>query len=137
MQPKVKIIALSNVFTRMMHFTNKGDVEEGHTHYFDHATLVSSGSVLYEVLDGYGGSVVTSKEFKAPSLIFVEKDKFHRIISQEPDTVCCCIHALRTIDQDILDPEFLINQVESSNRGELQALVKLHTNKKMMPLSIS
>ena len=34
-----------------MHFQNKGDVELGHSHHFDHGTLVSSGSVLVEILD--------------------------------------------------------------------------------------
>ena len=135
MEPQIKIIALSNVFTRMMHFINAGDVESGHRHTYDHATLVSSGSVLYEVLDGPNGNAVASKEVHAPNLIYVDKDKFHRITSLEPNTVCCCIHALRTIDDELIDPDFIIEQVESTNRGELVNLVKEKTNKQMMPFN--
>ncbi len=133
MQPTIKIIALSNVFTRMMYFANAGDVECGHRHTFDHATLVSSGSVLYEVLDGHDGNAIASKEVYAPNLIYVDKDKFHRITSLQPNTVCSCIHALRTIDNELLDPDFIIEQVESTNRGELLDLVRQRTNKPMKP----
>jgi hypothetical protein len=135
MEPQIKIIALSNVFTRVMHFVNVGDVESGHRHSYDHATLVSSGSVLYEVLDNINGDVVASKEVIAPNLVFVDKDKFHRITSLQPDTVCCCIHALRTIDNDILDSNFIINQIQSTNKGEIARLVQEKTGKPMMPFN--
>ena len=103
--PDIKIISVSNVYSRLMHFQNKGDVENGHTHTYDHGTLVSSGSVLYEVLDSEDGNTISSKEVKAPNFIFVNKDKFHRITALEDNTVCACIHALRTNNQDLLDPD--------------------------------
>ena len=71
--PDIDIIACSNVYVRSMNFSQKGDVEIGHSHTYDHATLVSTGGVLYEVLDGENGNVIESKEFYAPDMVFVEK----------------------------------------------------------------
>ena len=102
--PDIKIISLSNVFTKSMHFVKKGDAMQGHTHTYDHATLVSSGSALVEMLDE-NLSVVSAKVFKAPEMIYVPKDKIHRITALEDNTVCACIHALRTIDEEIISPE--------------------------------
>ena len=59
--PDIKIISVSNVYSRLMHFRNKGDVENGHTHIYDHGTLVSSGSVLYEVLNSEDGNTISSR----------------------------------------------------------------------------
>jgi hypothetical protein len=52
--PDIKIIAVSNVFSRLMHFNKAGDIEVGQTHPYDHATLVSSGSVRVDVLGVLG-----------------------------------------------------------------------------------
>ena len=134
MSPLSKLIAVSNVFCKMMHFVKEGDVEVGHCHNYDHATLVSFGSVLYEVLDGPNGNTVASKRVDAPNLIFVDKDKFHRITALKDDTVCACIHALRTIDEDIIDPSFLIEPMESYNNGELKKHIKNTTGKDWLPL---
>jgi hypothetical protein len=122
--PEVQIVAISNVFTRLMHFVNRGDCESGHTHTYDHATMVSAGSVLYEVLDGPDGNVVKAKEFKAPGYVFVEKDKYHRITALEDNTVCVCIHALRTIDETIISPDSFIEPLYSTNNGEIKNAVQ-------------
>jgi len=127
--PIVKLISLSNVYTRMMYFRKKGDVEMGHKHTFDHATLVSSGSVLYEVLSD-NGEVEYSKLFTAPDMVFVNKDKFHRITSLEDDTVCGCIHALRTVDEDIIPPDSFIEPFREFN-GVINDEIKKRTNKEM------
>jgi hypothetical protein len=123
-QPTVQIVAISNVFTRLMHFVNEGDIENGHVHNYDHATMVSAGSVLYEVLDGPNGNTVKSKEFKAPGYVFVEKDKYHRITALEDNTICVCIHALRTIDENIIPPDSFIEPMYSTNNGEIKDAVK-------------
>jgi len=129
--PQVKIVAISNVYSRLMNFVNKGDVEVGHSHTYDHATLLSSGSVLYEVLDGQNGNVVASKEFKAPGYIFVEKNKFHKITSLEDNTVCVCIHALRTIDEEIIDPSFFIQPLERTYFNQIFDAVENNTQKRV------
>jgi len=115
--PEIKIICLSNVFSRLMHFKEKGQVEHGHKHTYDHGTLVSSGSVLYEVLDGYNGKTVSSKVFTAPDFVFVNKDKFHKLTALEDNTVCACIHALKTNDQELVSPDFLIEPLIGDQKG--------------------
>lgn len=135
-KPEIKIVAVSNVFTRLMHFINKHDVEVGHAHVYDHATMVSSGSVLYEVLDGPNGNVVASKEFKAPGYVFVEKNKYHRIISLEDNTVCVCIHALRTIDEEIIPPDTFIEPLHSTGNGEVVEVVREKNNMEMNRFTI-
>lgn len=134
--PEITIIAVSNVFCRLMNFKNKGDIEEGHKHTYHHATLVSSGSVRVEILDdNINQNIVLSKEFTAPNFIFIDKDKNHRIISLEDNTVCSCIHAVRDIEGEIVDPAFLIEPVWSENKGEMINLVAKNHGKPMMPFA--
>ena len=115
--PEIEIICVSNVYSRLMRFKNAGDIEHGHKHTFDHGTLVSSGSVLYEVLDETGEKVVSSKTFTAPGFVFVAKNKNHRITALENNTVCACIHAMKTDDQEIVSPDFLIEQLSGDGQG--------------------
>ena len=133
MKPEIKIMAVSNVYNRVMHFVNEGDREIGHIHEFDHATLVSSGSVLFEVLDGFYGKVVGSKTVTAPDMVFVAKNKFHRITSLEKNTVCVCIHALRTIDEDLVDPDCFLEPVSDNRGGIINAGVVDKMGKRMKP----
>lgn len=121
--PEIKIISVSNVFCRLMHFLNVGDVEQGHQHTYDHATLVSAGSVMVDVLDD-NNEVVSSKVFNAPNMVFIHKDKLHRLTALENNTVCSCIHAIRDIEGEILSPNFLIEPLVSTDKGELGALVE-------------
>lgn len=130
--PEIKIIALSNVYSRLMHFLKKGDIENGHKHTYDHATLVSSGSVLVEVLDEFTKEPISSKTFTAPNMVFIHKDKIHRLIALEDNTVCSCIHAIRTIDDEIVDSDFLIDPVWSQEKGEVRGLVREKYNKEML-----
>ena len=97
--PHIAISCVANLFCRMMHFKAAGDVELGHTHPFDHLTLLASGSVELEV-DG----VVT--QFSAPHMIYIKAEKEHKLVALEADTVAYCIHALRFGDkvEDIIDP---------------------------------
>jgi len=132
--PEIKIIAVSNVFCRLMHFVEVGDVEYGHQHSYDHATLVSTGSVVVDVLDD-NDVVVSSKVFTAPNMVFIHKDKRHRLTALEKNTVCSCIHAVRDVEGEILDPEFLPEPVWSEDKGEIHQLVSDYTGKPMMPFA--
>lgn len=134
--PKIKLLCVSNVFSRLMHFKKSGDVEVGHRHVYDHGTLISSGSVLYEVLDSYDGNVVSSKKVFAPNFIFVEKNKYHRITALEDDTVCACIHALRTNDEELVDPDCLIQKLEDEDTKNLSEKVMLKTGKKLYGVTV-
>ncbi len=127
--PHIEVLAASNVYSRMMYFQKAGDVEVGHAHTYDHGTLVSYGSVLYEVLDGPDGAVVAAKEFAAPGFVFVEKDKYHRITALVDGTVCACIHALRTIDEELVPPDCLITPIRREWHNQIFDAVKERTGK--------
>ena len=106
-QPKVLLGCVSNLYSRMMHFEKAGDIEQGHTHQFDHLTLLASGKLKVTV-DG----VVT--EFTAPFMIYIHKDKNHELVALEDNTVAYCIHALRDKNKtdDILDPDMIPKGVD-------------------------
>lgn len=95
--PNVKMSNVGNVFVRMMQFEKAGDTEQGHTHQFDHCTLLASGSVLVRAKG-------KETEFKAPMLIWINKDIEHELVALEDNTVCACIHAVRNSEGEIIDP---------------------------------
>lgn len=100
--PSMKFAVISNVWFKLMHFKNAGDFNQGHKHLFDHATLLCKGSVEVYI----NGKVST---FTAPTIIFIEREKVHKIIALEPDTVVCCVHALRDGNEtsDIVHEDFI------------------------------
>lgn len=114
-EPEISLGLVANLFSRMMHFKKAGDIEYGHTHQFDHLTLLANGSLKVTV-DG------ETTEFKAPTMIFIKKDKNHELVALEDNTVAYCIHALRkeNASNTILDPECIpkgISMAEVLNEG--------------------
>jgi quercetin dioxygenase-like cupin family protein len=96
--PIVNIGCVSNVFVRMMHFVAAGDSENGHTHPFDHITLLAKGKIKVVV-----GNAET--EFTAPHMIFIKAEQIHRLEALTDGAVAYCIHALREQGaSDIIDP---------------------------------
>lgn len=100
--PEIAIGCVANLYSRQMYFKNKGDVELGHVHQFDHLTLLASGSLKITV-DGI------ESVFKAPHMIYIHKDKVHELVALEDNTLAFCIHALRDGNgvEDILDPSMI------------------------------
>ncbi len=85
----VKIV--DNVFVKMMRMNVVGDKINGHAHTFDHITLLSTGRVIMRVKgDGI--------EHTAPKLIVTPKGIVHEFEALEPNSVLCCIHAIRDGD---------------------------------------
>jgi len=95
---KRKIAIISNVWTLMMSM-EKGEVDPGHTHTFDHTHLLTSGKVKVTV-DG--------KEtiYEAPTQIMIKRDLVHSIECLSEESVGWCIHVLRDGNrvEDIIDP---------------------------------
>jgi quercetin dioxygenase-like cupin family protein len=116
--PKVNLGCVANLFSRQMHFEKAGDMEKGHTHPFDHLTLLAAGSLKV---------TVDNKEtiFKAPHMIYIHKDKVHELVALEDDTIAYCIHALRDGNgvDDILDPAMIPNGVNALHAGLAQPVV--------------
>jgi quercetin dioxygenase-like cupin family protein len=98
--PKIKLGNVSNLFSRMMHFEKAGDTEQGHTHQFDHLTLLATGKLQITV-DG----VVS--EFTAPHMIYIRADKNHELVALVDETVAYCIHALSVPETPMLDPSMV------------------------------
>ena len=112
--PDVKLGCVSNVFVRMMHFKEVGDIERGHTHDFDHVTLVGNGAIELTVNPDTDQAITV--KFTAPQLVFIAKDKIHQLKALEPNTVVCCIHGLREDNEsgDILDPSMVPEEVHKA-----------------------
>lgn len=88
-------------------FTNDG----GHTHNFDHVTLLATGSVLVEV-EGY-----EPKEFTAPTFITIDKNHCHKFTALSDGVVYYCVFAMRDDDGEV---------IESPEHGVLQNLKSAH-----------
>lgn len=82
-----------------MIFEKTGDVASGHSHIFDHQTLLAKGKVK-AVVNG------VESMFIAPQIIFIKAGIEHEFTALEDGTLCYCIHALRDGDDvcDIIDP---------------------------------
>ena len=103
--PTTDLKIVDNVFVKMHLFNHEGDTHEGHTHAFDHITLLASGSV--KMVHDKGEA-----EYKAPHLIVTPKGIKHKFTALEPNTVFCCIHAIREKDEldSIARPDISIEQ---------------------------
>ena len=100
--PIVHIGCVANLYSRMMHFKQAGDMEMGHMHQFDHLTLLAKGKLKVTV-DGI------ATEFTAPHMIYIRADKVHELVALADETVAYCIHALRDGNgvDDIIDPSMI------------------------------
>ena len=98
--PEIALSCVASVYVRQLTFKKAGDKEVGHSHIFDHQTLVATGSVDVEV----NGD---KKTFTAPHIVFIKKDAVHEVTALEDNTVVYCIHALRDGKDvcDIIDPD--------------------------------
>jgi mannose-6-phosphate isomerase-like protein (cupin superfamily) len=106
--PDAAIGCVANLWSKQMHFKKLGDTEQGHSHKFDHLTLLASGS-LQVIVDG------AVSEFKAPQMIYIEAGKVHELIALEDNTVAYCIHALRDDEGIILDPSMIPAGINKDN----------------------
>ena len=105
--PIVAISCVSNVFIKQMTFAKAGDLECGHSHIFDHVTLLASGKLRLTALG-------QSTEFIAPHHIFIKAGVVHELLALEDLTVVHCIHALRDGErvEDIIDPKSIPAHVQ-------------------------
>ena len=97
--PEVHLGCVANLFSRQMVFKKAGDLEHGHTHFFDHLTLLATGALRVTV----NGKTT---DFKAPHMIYIKAEHHHKLVALEDNTVAFCIHALRKGNgvDDIIDP---------------------------------
>ena len=86
--PVTDLKLVDNVFVKMHQFINVGDTHHGHSHSFDHITLLATGSVTMKHDNG-------EQDYTAPHLIVTPKGISHQFIAKEANTIFCCIHAIR------------------------------------------
>jgi len=86
--PQIAVSCVASVYVRHMLFEKAGDIETGHSHQFDHQTLVAKGSIKVKA---------NNKEtvFHSPHCVFIKSGVEHELIALEDNTVVYCIHALR------------------------------------------
>jgi len=106
-QPFVQLGCVDNLFSRQMVFQQVGDMEIGHTHQFNHLTLLAYGSLRVTV----NGKTT---DFHAPQMIFIKADQVHELVALQAGTVAFCIHALRDGHrvEDILDASLVPDGVD-------------------------
>lgn len=116
--PEIAIGCVANLWSRQMHFNKIGDTEIGHTHQFDHLTLLAKGKLKITVNNQVS-------HFSSPQMIYIHKDQVHELEALEDDTIVYCIHALRTKDQsEIIDPSMIplgvsVSSVVGVIRGDI------------------
>jgi len=91
---------------RTMFFEKAGDVCQGHTHNFDHVTMVLTGGVRVRYSKEIDGKLVVQgeRDFYAPkqvagegvhAFVLILKNIHHEITALEPYTHCWCVFAHR------------------------------------------
>jgi hypothetical protein len=87
-----------NIWVRQNFLPKAGDSNGGgHTHHFDHVSLLAQGSVRVEV-EG-----CAPKDFHAPTFIVIKKEHKHKFTALEDNTLWYCVFALRDIDGNVTD----------------------------------
>ncbi len=134
-KPEITIFAVSNVYSRIMHFKKSGDIELGHYHTYDHGTLISSGSIRIEILDE-NSEVTESRVYHAPQMVLIKKQFRHRLTALKDDTVAVCIHALRDVEGELLPVETLEDVIHTTPDEDRIAL-KNRRNSNSVPSTLS
>lgn len=93
---------VGNIFIKRMYFDFSQDhrVAVGHSHKYDHVTLLAHG-VLAVTVDG------VEKVYRAPAFIDVEAGKHHILRALEDKTVAYCVHDTHGLEVEDLGDKFV------------------------------
>lgn len=100
-----------NVFIRPIALAKAGEKMDGHTHNFDHTTIVFTGAVRVvkrrptNQMDASGRPimvVVSEKNLKAPASILIEANAHHEITAIENNSVLWCVYSHRDPQGDVV-----------------------------------
>lgn len=89
-----------NIFIRPMKFAKTGDKVDGHTHRFDHTTVVFKGAVRVRAKLPSGQMI--ERAFAAPSHFLVKADVEHEITATEDNTEAWCVYAHRDAQGEVV-----------------------------------
>lgn len=82
-----------NVFIRSMTLAKAGDLTAGHTHNFDHTTIVFKGGIRITAKLPNGAEIV--REATAPAHFLIRAEVAHEIAALTDDTVYWCVYSHR------------------------------------------
>lgn len=97
-EPNATMAFYGNIWVRLNILNAPGDVFPGHKHQFDHVSLLATGAVRVEV-EGY-----PPKDFQAPCMLLIRKEHGHKFTALTENTTWYCIHAMRNMNGEVLDP---------------------------------
>jgi quercetin dioxygenase-like cupin family protein len=92
------IEVLGPVALRKFHLENKCDVNEGHSHNYDHVTFIQRGSIQVEYRLPNSETVQQSKTYAVGEIVLIKKDVWHTIKAMEPNTQYACVFTHRDFD---------------------------------------
>lgn len=98
-----KHIFQHNVYVKQMTYPDANSTYHGHHHDYDHITLIAAGKVKvkFKAIPEMNIPEET-KEYSAVDTFVTRAFREHEITSLEPNTVVCCVHAIRDSEGDIL-----------------------------------
>ena len=92
--------ASGNIFIRENRMEKAGEVCAGHTHNFDHTTIVFQGSVRVRATLSSGETV--DRTFSAPGHFLVRAEVTHEITALEDRTVFWCVYSHRNAQGEVV-----------------------------------
>ena len=93
----------ANVWIRQKHFQVVGEEIGGHTHKYDHVSLLAKGKVRIRVEQEDGTDKI--KEFEAPTFLVIKADRVHNVTALTDDVLWYCVFANRDINGEVYDAE--------------------------------
>lgn len=92
--------ASGNIFIRPNPLPKAGDKTDGHTHNFDHTTIVFKGAI--HVKATLPDSSVIERDYVAPAHCLIKADVTHEITALVDDTVFWCVYSHHTPQGDVV-----------------------------------
>lgn len=89
-----------NIFIRVQDLEKVGDKTTGHTHNFDHTTIIFKGAVRITAKLPNGTEMV--REAKAPHHFLIRAEVSHEIEALEDNTVYWCVYSHRNHQGEVV-----------------------------------
>lgn len=90
-----------NIFIRPNPLPKAGDKVDGHTHNFDHTTIVFRGAVHVKATLPNG--TIIERDFHAPAHCLIRADVMHEITALEDNTEFWCVYSHRTPQGEVAE----------------------------------
>lgn len=87
--PEVEFVTPDGLFIKQMFMAHPGIFVPQHSHKYDHASMLASGSIRVWCDDILVG------DFTAPKPLHIKSGTKHTFMALEPNTVVYCIHHTR------------------------------------------